>query len=73
VNLAPEFIPQTRAFRFGRDRLGQGARIPSRRLERKALRGLRDAQPPAADQDIHMRERPAEGEDELMQSSLCIA
>src|SRR5271166_4257140 len=44
-----------------------GSTFPnSRGLERKTLRGLRDAQPPAADEDVHMRERLAEGEDELV-------
>src|SRR6202035_921323 len=38
----------------------------SRRLERQAMRGFGDAQPPAAHEDVHMRERLAEGEDELV-------
>ena len=39
---------------------------PSRRLKREAVRGLGDAQPPAAHEDVHMRQRLAEGERELV-------
>jgi hypothetical protein len=35
-------------------------RPSSRRLEREALRGFGDAQPPAANEDVHMRDRLAE-------------
>ena len=38
----------------------------SRRLERKAVRGLGDAQPTAAHEDVHMRQRLAESERELV-------
>ena len=62
------------AFRAGFDTTrmqSTGVEPSSRRLERQAMLGLGDAQPSAAHEDVHMRERLAEGEGELVRVVDC--